>query len=933
MTDRNYLQAAPDEIKMYNSQTSATVPGRPKGFEPAIGQIDLLDAQGEPLRTWRIQTSKCTIGSSVDCTIQLDPAEAAPLHATLIFGKRHTLLRALAPTKIANRNVREWLIDHPTEVLLGNSRIVVHPSIGIMATVVQAEQLLDRAAKLCSDPAPIIQVVPRKRNVSNVATTEIEPIDSTISATERAVATLETNSTAPNELAPSALSTNETIERFERIEQLLLSLQSALDRVQDTMKTEPKESEENLSSTVADHFESFGKNLFSSLSDQFMSHSERHESLISNFSEQVILQFATIDQQLQYVAESNSQQTIQLSELIEHAVAEQSFIQTRFAEVAANRDELMNALQVLHGEIANAHYSYANAYKPIDQSQSATEQTASYVESDPQYGESDLSGQTTTTPATIRDQQLAESLEKAQSQIQEYNQQLRELEAERQIAEQKIVALANSLAIYSSRALQTNLESPSLEGSVVPTNDSSEHFYDEVPSYHDELPSEKPQLPAWFTNSELVSHELDDQTEDPVSHNALEAANLNDYFSQPDLSQYSELLNERQESSYQGDMSAGQDMVPGETSYVPETNSGSISERLQRMLVDADARRGSNSGPLSTSSRRWSQTYAANPSSAVEGSEYETHDQDGEPEQEREQEVFFNQQDSLGNIATDQAFSAPEVSYESYVDADNQKTSEPVEAQDAYSSTDRNELANFGMHQKDHLDERPSVNQSAIRSESPSASKGDSEDETQEESIEAYMNRLLQRVRTGSDAESISSQSPRTSASASNNASSSKSRVAASLGLDVEKASPSPENLVPLTQESFVPRQQAPEQRNDLTALRELANSNARRAISRSDTERTNTAFYFKMIVTAVAVSSAVALLMLNGLRLNMPFAGMVAAVVVSFLWGYDCLNHFKRLQDEAKLAPASNSQSPAMNSIQVGPNDDAEEHWRPTPA
>jgi multidrug resistance efflux pump len=194
------------------------------------------------------------------------------------------------------------------------------------------------------------------------------------------------------------------------------------------------------------------------------------------------------------------------------------------------------------------------------------------------------------------------------------------------------------------------------------------------------------------------------------------------------------------------------------------------------------------------------------------------------------------------------------------------------------------------------------------------------------------MQRLLQRVRTSSDAEPAARTSPKTGAKEAITSGKGKSRVAASLGLDVEKGSTQPESTAPLTQESFVPRQQAPELRNDLTALRELANSNARRAISRSDTRRSSSEFYIKLAVSALSASSAVVLLMLNGLKINMPFAGMVSAVIVSFLWGFDCLNHLRRLKGEEKNTPASNSHNPAMNSIQVGQQDSMGEHWRPTP-
>lgn len=132
-----------------------------------------------------------------------------------------------------------------------------------------------------------------------------------------------------------------------------------------------------------------------------------------------------------------------------------------------------------------------------------------------------------------------------------------------------------------------------------------------------------------------------------------------------------------------------------------------------------------------------------------------------------------------------------------------------------------------------------------------------------------------------------------------------------------------------LSEELFLPRQQAPEQRNDLVALRELANTNARRAISRSDIRRTNSAFFLKLGVTALAVSSAAALFMFNGLTLNAPFVGMVAAVVVAVLWGYDCVNHFKRLKNVGGMNKVTAAETAAGQSIRVSSAE--ESGWRPT--
>ena len=173
------------------------------GFDAAIGQIDMIGGSGEVLRSWRIQSPKCTLGSGPECSVQMDAKVAAPLHATLVFGKKHALLRAFAPIRIANRNVREWLIDHPTEILIGDCRLVVHPSIAVMAT----PDAMDLSANLAS------------------------------------------------------------------VERLLLSLHEAIERVQESLAVESKQSRESIESTVSTEIDAVGKRWFSSLSGQLQNQS------------------------------------------------------------------------------------------------------------------------------------------------------------------------------------------------------------------------------------------------------------------------------------------------------------------------------------------------------------------------------------------------------------------------------------------------------------------------------------------------------------------------------------------------------------------------------------------------------------------------------------------------------------------------------------
>jgi hypothetical protein len=547
------------------------------GLDAAIGQIDMIGGSGEVLQSWRIQSPKCTLGSGPECSVQMDAKVAAPLHATLVFGKKHALLRAFAPIRIANRNVREWLIDHPTEILIGDCRLIVHPSIAVMAT----PDAIDLSANLAS------------------------------------------------------------------IERLLLSLHEAIERVQESLAVESKQSRESIESAVSIEFDAVGKRWFSSLSGQIQNQSEVQQSLFSDLSEQFTGRFGAIDEQLHRFTETSSQHTNSLNALLEQARDVQSSMEARF-----------------------------------------------------QYG---------LQPA------IADQFEKAG-----FPPDL----------EPSVAHVAESTDERAEPSGYVQVVEPNF-GMTIEKNAIDEDDLKPVPSA----------LPAWFISDETQQEEI----------------------------------------------------------VTPESETEAIS--IEEMDI----------------------TYSPPP-----------HNQNSETDEE--------------------------------------------------------------------------------------------------DSIEEYMQRLLHRVR-GTDNLPASQPTlpPTKTSTTARTAGPAASGIVPSVSVDSSDVVSAPLVAEPLTNESFVPRQQAPEHRDELDALRELANSNARRALSRSDHRRVNSAFFFKLGVTAVAVFSAVAILMLNGLVLNMPFVGMLAAVIVAILWGYDCLTHFKQLQNDSQQIRDSTPRTASMNAIQIGSADGLEDRWRPS--
>jgi hypothetical protein len=113
--------------------------------------------------------------------------------------------------------------------------------------------------------------------------------------------------------------------------------------------------------------------------------------------------------------------------------------------------------------------------------------------------------------------------------------------------------------------------------------------------------------------------------------------------------------------------------------------------------------------------------------------------------------------------------------------------------------------------------------------------------------------------------------------------------------------------------EGFTPRQQAPELQHDLSAMRELANSTARKAIATSDSKRRFSEFFFKTCVAAIGILGGVLLLVLNGFRPNMALVGSISGFIVGGLWGYDALVQWKQLTPNTTAA--NNAPTPSSDT------------------
>lgn len=81
-----------------NATSSTATPSFSLGIAPSyLGVVSLVNSAGEVLRRWRLQHTKCTIGSDRQATIWLDDSKIASFHALLVIGSNNAIIKSFGP--------------------------------------------------------------------------------------------------------------------------------------------------------------------------------------------------------------------------------------------------------------------------------------------------------------------------------------------------------------------------------------------------------------------------------------------------------------------------------------------------------------------------------------------------------------------------------------------------------------------------------------------------------------------------------------------------------------------------------------------------------------------------------------------------------------------------------------------------------------------
>lgn len=94
------------------TSATATPPSFSLGIAPNyLGVVSLVNSAGEVVRRWRLQHTKCTIGSDRQATIWIDDSKIASFHALLVFGSTNAIIKSFGPgLRLNGQSVQESAI-------------------------------------------------------------------------------------------------------------------------------------------------------------------------------------------------------------------------------------------------------------------------------------------------------------------------------------------------------------------------------------------------------------------------------------------------------------------------------------------------------------------------------------------------------------------------------------------------------------------------------------------------------------------------------------------------------------------------------------------------------------------------------------------------------------------------------------------------------
>lgn len=825
------------------------------------GLVEILNSQGMSQKSWKIRQAKCLVGAAIESDLRIVHPDLAPQHLVISFGRRHVAVKSLAGMITINgRLVREWLFDERTEIGIGNLRLLVTP----------ASLLPEALVEISPSNPPATTTKPRPANVS--AATSPSP-----------------STASPTPDLPS------------------LSLEALMPRIEAILKTwmEPMR---GAMEDFRSNLEVIQQRTASPVPDPSLFRREDLQQLEGNLAER-------IDNRLQMLFDEVERLRRDASEVSLPVVDASSVMATQqlIQDLDRTRAEIAHLQQQLDF-ITEERNAARATIDQLSHQLSATYESVELQQQNSQFGQDEQ--QRMLDQLASLDLQMKQVQQAAEEQIQawqvaheELQQQVLHWQAEAQRLEQELQEQRKSYSAPMPPAYEPpasdyqhtahSMAQPSHPTSLPPNDDVS--FRDEAygyqqpnayPSYDED---EEGPSPAEVYSSMAYSP-TPETSEDGDQGFAFAGYTDDDASDEP--------LDEPMAS---GLAYAAQEVEQPTSEDSPEDASDEMSPFLAAFLRDKGV-----SDPYAREEQPYaSEEEVAPPRAAV----------NEVVEEEEPEEVTDSFRESEKPVATSSyglAAAKRKSESEIYASLRGQKNAdieEDLEEDDeddleseAFEDDATSGVASSMLGRS--LDSSVVGNDSAVAS-----------GEEDEDSIEAYMQRLLQRVRGKGDEDSLPSTpvapvTPRTPVEVKRaRMTDSLPSLKESLATPTSSSKPlleTPANEItpPAEREAYVPRQTAPEKDRNMAAMRELANSTARTAIDKSDRRKLAAEAFFKSAVVIIGLVGGLGLLATNGFRPNMALVGALAGFGVAFLWGFEALNLSKSLRslDAAQPSKTNNA-------------------------
>ncbi len=892
-----------------------------------FGRVCLLGVDDEVLREWFVDKQNPVVGADTRADIQI--AELQPRHLNIVFGRRNTLIKSVHGTfSVGAKQVREILIDEPTTLQVNELKLKVFPTAYVRKPLgyTSNTDLMDGVGKATDSPSSSALVDSNSGSDQVSANLNEEKLQqiivaSTVAAMQKSLEPLSHTLKSLNQKFESLPTQNQ-----ERAQQLSIDIEKRFEQIErqlPTLATEIEHLNQKFDATLEKNDASI-QSLASGIREQiagFVDHIQESSSTREQAIERTLgalsdqlnqLQSRIEDSQLQYGTEQQAENT----PYQEHEAAPENTLGWYSNQATTDYDSSGHvAYEDQVSELYSPVYDHDGRFADQAEDFPANLQPQTESQGYPSSEESDRQA----APFSATDSEIAYS---PANYFRDRTEQHPEpdshyysggedgLDADAAFNNRDVVDQTYGPSYYrtSNAAEAEDEDQASLADSDVDpyannvqyevAHDVSEQDLSDVDQafddpYLDQHISDSSQT-GWVEVDyrQIGKLEVDESTSEPpnpFSETDTDAAN-----------QYEE----QNDAENSAPLKLPTWFVKDDVNEISETENNSIRDDFNDLEDDYQPLR---QQPSAVYTPFRSQPIERDSISSDEDKLYEVANNDDEARPTLRGE--FDSSETGSHLQSWQKTDAT-----SSIEEDEEENSNLSAVYSRSSQRIESDASDLGEIDEQRSDLDVVNNDHKVIPAKSVAEASDQEEDGEEETVEAYMQRLLARVK-GEAEPSPPPPVPKPTAQKSapksvpveplkeeptkpKTTTQINQELARKRKLELEESL----GMETLTQDAYIPRSAVPEQTVDLDAMRKLANETARTAIARSNkkpaSEKPNIKGKLTMAIVGFIVGTAI--LLMNGLTMNIAFVGMVCGYLIFLIWGYEA----------SQAAPASTKRS-----------------------